>query len=99
MVTLDADTVFARDTILRLAAWFGDPKVGAVAGNAKVGNRVNFLTRCQALEYITSQNLDRRALTVLDCVTVVPGAVGAGGGTWWSGPAAFPAKPWPRTRI
>ncbi|MFP5258093.1 MAG: glycosyltransferase, partial [Acidobacteriota bacterium] len=77
VVTLDADTVFARDTIIRLAAWFADPKVGAVAGNAKVGNRINFLTRCQALEYITSQNLDRRALTVLDSVTVVPGAVGA----------------------
>uniref|UniRef100_I2Q3D6 Glycosyl transferase n=1 Tax=Desulfovibrio sp. U5L TaxID=596152 RepID=I2Q3D6_9BACT len=77
VVTLDADTVFARDTILRLADWFRDPKVGAVAGNAKVGNRINFLTRCQALEYVTSQNLDRRALTVLDSVTVVPGAVGA----------------------
>ena len=77
VVTLDADTVFARDTIIRLAAWFADPKVGAVAGNAKVGNRINFLTRCQALEYVTSQNLDRRALTVLDSVTVVPGAVGA----------------------
>jgi peptidoglycan-N-acetylglucosamine deacetylase len=77
VVTLDADTVFARDTILHLTAWFADPKVGAVAGNAKVGNRINFLTRCQALEYVTSQNLDRRALTVLDSVTVVPGAVGA----------------------
>ena len=77
VITLDADTVFARDTILRLASWFVDPRVGAVAGNAKVGNRVNFLTRCQALEYVTSQNLDRRALTVIDSVTVVPGAVGA----------------------
>ncbi|KHK03531.1 glycosyltransferase [Desulfovibrio sp. TomC] len=77
VVTLDADTVFTRDTIMRLVAWFADPKVGAVAGNAKVGNRINFLTRCQALEYVTSQNLDRRALTILDSVTVVPGAVGA----------------------
>lgn len=77
VVTLDADTVFARDTIERLTSWFVDPKVGAVAGNAKVGNRDNFLTRCQALEYVTSQNLDRRALTVIDSVTVVPGAVGA----------------------
>lgn len=77
IITLDADTVFARDTIIRLASWFDDPRVGAVAGNAKVGNRVNFLTRCQALEYVTSQNLDRRALTVIDSVTVVPGAVGA----------------------
>ncbi|NUQ19920.1 MAG: glycosyltransferase family 2 protein, partial [Gemmatimonadaceae bacterium] len=31
----------------------------------------------QALEYVTSQNLDRRAFALLDCITVVPGAVGA----------------------
>ncbi|MGE5360004.1 MAG: glycosyltransferase [Bacteroidales bacterium] len=77
VVALDADTVFARDTITVLVRHFHDPRVGAVAGNAKVGNRVNLLTRWQALEYITSQNLDRRAFDVLNCITVVPGAVGA----------------------
>jgi cellulose synthase/poly-beta-1,6-N-acetylglucosamine synthase-like glycosyltransferase len=51
--------------------------VGAVAGNAKVGNRVNLVTRWQALEYVTSQNLDRRAFSMLNGITVVPGAVGA----------------------
>jgi len=77
VVALDADTVFARDTILKLVRHFTDPRVGAVAGNAKVGNRISLLTRWQALEYITSQNLDRRAFDVLNCITVVPGAVGA----------------------
>jgi cellulose synthase/poly-beta-1,6-N-acetylglucosamine synthase-like glycosyltransferase len=48
-----------------------------VAGNAKVGNRINLVTRWQALEYITSQNLDRRAFALLDCIIVVPGAIGA----------------------
>jgi cellulose synthase/poly-beta-1,6-N-acetylglucosamine synthase-like glycosyltransferase len=48
-----------------------------VAGNAKVGNRINLITRWQALEYITSQNMDRRAFASLNCITVVPGAVGA----------------------
>jgi cellulose synthase/poly-beta-1,6-N-acetylglucosamine synthase-like glycosyltransferase len=57
--------------------WFQDPAVGAVAGNAKVGNRVNMITRWQALEYVTSQNLERRALAALGCITVVPGAIGA----------------------
>jgi cellulose synthase/poly-beta-1,6-N-acetylglucosamine synthase-like glycosyltransferase len=51
--------------------------VGAVAGNAKVGNRVNLWTRWQALEYITSQNFERRALDLFNVVTVVPGAIGA----------------------
>jgi len=51
--------------------------VGAVAGNAKVGNRINMVTRWQALEYISAQNLERRALAALDTLTVVPGAIGA----------------------
>jgi cellulose synthase/poly-beta-1,6-N-acetylglucosamine synthase-like glycosyltransferase/peptidoglycan/xylan/chitin deacetylase (PgdA/CDA1 family)/spore germination protein YaaH len=77
VIALDADTIFARDTISKLVRHFADSKIGAVAGNAKVGNRINLLTRWQALEYITSQNLDRRAFEVLNCITVVPGAVGA----------------------
>ena len=77
VVALDADTQFAPQTIALLARWFGDPAVGAVAGNAVVGNRQNIITRCQALEYVTAQNLERRALAALGAVTVVPGAVGA----------------------
>lgn len=77
VVALDADTQFEKDCITHLVQWFSDPAVGAVAGNAKVGNRINTITRWQALEYITAQNLERRALAVLDCITVVPGAVGA----------------------
>ncbi len=77
VVALDADTQFEPQTISRLVRWFSDAKVGAVAGNAKVGNRLNMLTRWQALEYVTAQNLERRALAVLGCITVVPGAVGA----------------------
>lgn len=77
VVTLDADTIFSKDAIFHLVKHFIKPEVGAVAGNAKVGNRINLLTRWQALEYITSQNLDRRAFDVLNCITVVPGAIGA----------------------
>jgi cellulose synthase/poly-beta-1,6-N-acetylglucosamine synthase-like glycosyltransferase/peptidoglycan/xylan/chitin deacetylase (PgdA/CDA1 family)/spore germination protein YaaH len=77
VVALDADTVFTSTTIASLVRHFSDPQVGAVAGNAKVGNRVNLLTKWQALEYITSQNLDRRAFDLLGCITVVPGSVGA----------------------
>ncbi len=77
IVALDADTQFEPETISRLTRWFAEPKVGAVAGNAKVGNRINTITRWQALEYITAQNLERRALAAIDCITVVPGAVGA----------------------
>jgi cellulose synthase/poly-beta-1,6-N-acetylglucosamine synthase-like glycosyltransferase/peptidoglycan/xylan/chitin deacetylase (PgdA/CDA1 family)/spore germination protein YaaH len=78
VIALDADTQFEPDTIARLARWFaGDNTLAAVAGNAKVGNRVNIVTKWQALEYITAQNLERRALARLGAMTVVPGAVGA----------------------
>jgi cellulose synthase/poly-beta-1,6-N-acetylglucosamine synthase-like glycosyltransferase/peptidoglycan/xylan/chitin deacetylase (PgdA/CDA1 family) len=77
VVALDADTQFESTTISRLVRWFTDPSIGAVAGNAKVGNRINMITRWQALEYIVAQNLERRALSALDTLTVVPGAVGA----------------------
>ncbi len=77
IVALDADTLFLPDTLSMLVRRFSDPEVGAVAGNAKVGNRLNLHTYYQALEYITSQNMDRRALDVLNCITVVPGSVGA----------------------
>ncbi len=76
-VGIDADTVIAPDAISRLVPHFLNPKVGAVAGNAKVGNRVNLWTRWQALEYITSQNFERRALNTMGAVSVVPGAIGA----------------------
>jgi cellulose synthase/poly-beta-1,6-N-acetylglucosamine synthase-like glycosyltransferase len=81
-VGIDADTVIAADAISKLIPHFEDPLIGAVAGNAKVGNRVNLWTRWQALEYITSQNFERRALDLFNVVTVVPGAIGA----WRSAP-------------
>jgi cellulose synthase/poly-beta-1,6-N-acetylglucosamine synthase-like glycosyltransferase/peptidoglycan/xylan/chitin deacetylase (PgdA/CDA1 family) len=77
VIALDADTQFEPVTIARLARWFDDSALGAVAGNAKVGNRINLVTRWQSVEYITAQNLERRALMRFDAITVVPGAVGA----------------------
>jgi cellulose synthase/poly-beta-1,6-N-acetylglucosamine synthase-like glycosyltransferase len=74
---MDADTIFARNTIRLLVRQFADLRVGAVAGNVKVGNRINLQTIWQSLEYITSQNFDRQAFSALNAVAVVPGAVGA----------------------
>ncbi|MBL0940366.1 MAG: glycosyltransferase [Gemmatimonadaceae bacterium] len=77
IVVIDADTILASDALTHLVYPLADKRVGAVAGNAKVGNRVNLVTRWQAVEYVTSQNLDRRAFVLLNCITVVPGAIGA----------------------
>ncbi|MEP6946466.1 MAG: polysaccharide deacetylase family protein [Acidobacteriota bacterium] len=77
VIALDADTLFTKHTISSLAHRFADQTIGAIAGNAKVGNRINIVTKWQALEYVTSQNFDRRAFASLNCITVVPGSVGA----------------------
>jgi cellulose synthase/poly-beta-1,6-N-acetylglucosamine synthase-like glycosyltransferase/peptidoglycan/xylan/chitin deacetylase (PgdA/CDA1 family) len=77
VVALDADTLFSPSTIGHLVRPFADPRVGAVAGNPKVGNRLNLLTWFQVVEYVLTLNLERRAYALLGCVPVVPGAVGA----------------------
>jgi cellulose synthase/poly-beta-1,6-N-acetylglucosamine synthase-like glycosyltransferase/peptidoglycan/xylan/chitin deacetylase (PgdA/CDA1 family)/spore germination protein YaaH len=93
-VGIDADTVIAMDAISKLIPHFEDEGIGAVAGNAKVGNRVNLWTRWQALEYITSQNFERRALDLFNVVTVVPGAIGA-----WRTKAAKAAGGYPLNTV
>ena len=77
LIALDADTIFDRNTIGKLIRHFAEPQVGAVSGNAKVGNKKSWLTRFQSMEYVCGFNLDRRALDLLNAITVVPGAVGA----------------------
>jgi poly-beta-1,6 N-acetyl-D-glucosamine synthase len=77
VVCIDADTQLKMDAVTKLMQHFTSEKVAAVAGNVKVGNEVNMITKWQSIEYITSQNFDRRAFDLLDCITVVPGAIGA----------------------
>lgn len=81
IVCIDADTQLKTDAVSQLMNSFylaGKPtEVGAVAGNVKVGNEINMITKWQSIEYITSQNFDRRAFSLLNCITVIPGALGA----------------------
>ncbi len=77
VVTVDADTVFERQTVRRLVQPLHDERVGAVSGNTKVSNRRRLLGRWQHIEYVMGFNLDRRMYEVLDCMPTVPGAIGA----------------------
>lgn len=80
IVCIDADTKLRPDAVsIMMRHFFADRegKVGAVAGNVKVGNQCNLLTRWQAIEYTTSQNFDRLAYSAINAITVVPGAIGA----------------------
>jgi cellulose synthase/poly-beta-1,6-N-acetylglucosamine synthase-like glycosyltransferase/peptidoglycan/xylan/chitin deacetylase (PgdA/CDA1 family) len=77
IVTVDGDTVFEKDSIRMLVQPFADPKVGAVAGNVKVGNRQKMVAAWQHIEYVIGFNLDRRLYEILRCMPTVPGAIGA----------------------
>jgi cellulose synthase/poly-beta-1,6-N-acetylglucosamine synthase-like glycosyltransferase/peptidoglycan/xylan/chitin deacetylase (PgdA/CDA1 family)/spore germination protein YaaH len=77
LVFLDADTQFEPTTITGLVQYLDDEQVGAVSGHAKVGNLRTFIARCQGLEYTCGFNLDRRAYSVWNCITVAPGAISA----------------------
>jgi peptidoglycan-N-acetylglucosamine deacetylase len=77
VVCIDADTQLKPDAVGKLVDCFINENIAAVAGNVKVGNEVNLLSKWQSIEYITSQNFDRRAFELLNSITVVPGAIGA----------------------
>ncbi|GAA3503992.1 glycosyltransferase [Streptomyces prasinosporus] len=77
VVMMDGDTVFEPSTVRELVQPFGDPGVGAVAGNAKVGNKDSLIGAWQHIEYVMGFNLDRRMYDVLRCMPTIPGAVGA----------------------
>ncbi|WP_242002286.1 bifunctional polysaccharide deacetylase/glycosyltransferase family 2 protein [Kribbella steppae] len=76
IVMVDGDTVFEPDAVRMLIQPFADPSVGAVSGNAKVGNRRGLLGRWQHIEYVVGFNLDRRLFDLAECMPTVPGAVG-----------------------
>ncbi|MDQ1038054.1 cellulose synthase/poly-beta-1,6-N-acetylglucosamine synthase-like glycosyltransferase/peptidoglycan/xylan/chitin deacetylase (PgdA/CDA1 family) [Streptomyces sp. V3I8] len=77
VVMMDGDTVFEADTVRHLVQPFADPGVGAVAGNAKVGNRNTIIGAWQHIEYVMGFNLDRRMYDLLRCMPTIPGAIGA----------------------
>jgi cellulose synthase/poly-beta-1,6-N-acetylglucosamine synthase-like glycosyltransferase len=77
LVCIDADTIISKDAISRMVPFFQNQKVAGVAGSVRVGNTLNMLTHWQSIEYITSQNFDRRAYDFVNAILVIPGAIGA----------------------
>jgi cellulose synthase/poly-beta-1,6-N-acetylglucosamine synthase-like glycosyltransferase len=77
VVMMDGDTVFEPDAVHQLVQPFADPEIGAVAGNAKVGNRDTVIGAWQHIEYVMGFNLDRRMYDLLRCMPTIPGAIGA----------------------
>ena len=73
---IDADTLIDVDAIAKMVPLFENPTIGAAAGNVKVGNKINMVTRWQHMEYVSGQNFDRYAFDSVNAIMVVPGAIG-----------------------
>lgn len=76
VVCMDGDSALAPGTLRSAIGHFSDPAVGAVAGNVKVVNRSNTISRLQALEYIEGLNMVRQAQAFFRVVNIVPGPIG-----------------------
>ncbi len=77
IVTVDADSMIARGALKEIIRGFENPQVAGVAGNLKVFNRNNLLTKLQALEYIVQIQIVRRAFENFGSLTVASGAFSA----------------------
>lgn len=76
ILCVDADSRLEEDSLAYAVTHFEDPRVGAVAGNVKVINRDNFVTKMQALEYIEGLNMVRRSQGYFHAVNIIPGPLG-----------------------
>jgi len=78
LVAVDGDTIIERGSIRRIVEpLLTNPEVVGVAGNVRVLNKGNVLTRLQAYEYVVSMEMGRRWQGIVSGILVIPGAFGA----------------------
>ncbi len=73
---VDADSGLARDALKIMVSRLLESNAAAVSGQVTIRNRINVLTRFQAIEYLLGNGGMRTALSSLGVVTVVPGPIG-----------------------
>lgn len=74
---VDADGIFAPDTISKMLSGFISEDVGAVCGNDAPINVTNLQTKLANLLTHVGTGFVRRALSTIDCLPVVSGNIGA----------------------
>ena len=73
VMCMDGDTKLSRNSLRAMIRHFDDPRVGGVAGNVRVLNRENVLTKVQALEYAEGLAMVRKAQSFVRTVNIIPG--------------------------
>src|SRR5215472_4458238 len=75
LMTVDADTVFEPTAVARLAAAFGDPRVGGASCNIAISNeRDSLWTGLQSVEYLMSISAGKSMLDMADAIACLSGA-------------------------
>lgn len=76
VLCLDADSRVDPGSLRRMVVHMADPEIAAVAGQIRVRNRENVLTRLQAMEYLMGNGCARMAMSFSGTVLIVAGPLG-----------------------
>ncbi len=77
LMFVDADGIFSRSTVKRMLQGFTDKRTGAVCGDDRPVNLNRVQTRMLAFISHVGTGMVRRALTMLGCLPIVSGNIGA----------------------
>lgn len=77
LLFVDSDGLFSPDTVTHMLLGFNSRNVGAVCGDDRPVNADRTLTRLLAIISHVGTGMVRRALTMLHCMPIVSGNVGA----------------------
>ena len=74
MLIIDADVLFEKRSLRKMARHLVDPEIGSVTAYIKEGSVPgNYITKCIAFEYITAQAASRRAQNVMGVMACLAG--------------------------
>jgi cellulose synthase/poly-beta-1,6-N-acetylglucosamine synthase-like glycosyltransferase len=77
LMFVDADGIFSQNTVKRMLQGFTDPRTGAVCGDDRPVNLNRVQTRMLAFISHVGTGMVRRALTMIGCLPIVSGNIGA----------------------
>lgn len=77
LMFVDADGIFSRHTVEKMLRGFEDARIGAVCGDDRPVNLNRVQTRMLAFISHVGTGMVRRALTMIGCLPIVSGNIGA----------------------
>ncbi|MBI5048294.1 MAG: glycosyltransferase family 2 protein [Deltaproteobacteria bacterium] len=77
VIFTDADSLFLPDTVRKMVRWFGDPSIDAVCGNDAPLHPSSPIQKFLAVTTHIGTGFVRRALSVMHCLPIITGNLGA----------------------